>query len=952
MAEHEQLVGRAGELADLRAWLADARAGSGRVVLVSGPAGIGKTRLAEALVAGLDIPLGWGAAIDDAGMPPLWPWARAVRLLPRVREAVEGAGRAAGSGSSASDAAAAEFASHTAVLDALDDLGAEHGGAVLVLEDVHWADEASVRLLDRLAAGVRRMPVMVVATHRPPVAGPLADRLAELRTRGGSELLRLAPLPEDEAAALVHRAAAGAHDDAVRRIVRWAGGNPLYLRTVARAAPDLLRRPDASPEGLTRLPELRDVVLQALAAAGPGAVQVAEALRVLGAEAEAGVLAAVAQVSVDGIRAAVRSTEPAGIIEPIDAGRVAFAHALVRDAVHAQVEPGRLAALHRRAAEELEARAGSDAGRCAGEVAGHWLSAGEPTRGSRWAERAAEVAVQAGAFGLAAAHLRRAADAQALVGPDSRDGSRLAGLLLALARATYLAGDLATSLDVCRQAGDEGLRAGDPTTAARAAVLVQGVADPQVNDAVDQLCHEALAGLEEAGDDGADSSALLAQVEAQLAHVARNRGDLPASLAWSRRALEHARSSGDVAAELDAIGARGPLTLAPRFAAERLDLGRRSIELAGAAGRPLAELWGRGWRADAFMESADIGAATRELFALAALAERTQLPIALWQLLRRRAAHAALVGDFDAAMALSLAANEHAETLGDISALGMHVGLAVYVASVRGVANEFVEQALDFLGMAPPLQVIRASSALALLVLGRREDAEDAYRSLALDTLVPDDPILLPVLPYAAELAVEFRDVDRCRRLARLCAELHQHAAVLGSGTVAYLGSVARVRGRLESVGAGADAAIPLLEEGIGVDTTLGARPYVVHGRTALAGQLLRRGSGSDVSRARELAAAAAQDARRLGMPLALAAADALLTRTRTAAAAADPLTAREREVASLVAQARSNRDIAERLVLSERTIEGHVRNILAKTGLGSRTELVRHILKDMDHTE
>ncbi len=906
MDEHEQLVGRAGELADLRAWLADARAGSGRVALVSGPAGIGKTRLAEELVAGLDVPVGWGAAIDDAGMPPLWPWARAVRLLPGVREAVEQACHVTGSASSASDAAAAEFAAHTALLDALDALGVDRGGLVLVVEDMHWADEASARLLDRLAGGVRRMPVLVVATHRPPVGGPLAERLPELRTRAGSELLRLAPLPEDEAATLVHRAAVGAHRDAVRRIVGWAGGNPLYLRTAARAAPDLLRRPDAGPGDLTRLPELRDVVVHALAAAGPRAVEVAEALSVLGAEAETAVLAAVAQTSVDDIQAAVRRAEPAGIVERIDADRVGFAHALVRDAVHAQVGAARRAALHRRAAEVLETRAGSDAGRCAGELAGHWLNAGEPTRASLWAERAAGVAVQAGAFALAAAHLRRAVDAEALVEPDARDGSRLPGLLLALARATYLAGDLAASLDACRRASDEGLRAGDPTAVARAAVIVQGVADPQVNDAVDRLCQLALAALERTGHDDAESLALRAQVEAQLAHVSRHHGDLSAALTWSHRALEHAKSSGDVAAELDAIGARGPLTLAPRFAAERLDLGRRSINLATAAGRPLAELWGRGWRADAFMESADITAATRELFALGALAERTQLPIALWQLLRRRAAHAALVGDFDAAMSLSLAANEHAETLGDISALGMHVGLAVFMARVRGVANEFVEQALDFLAMAPPLEVTRASSALALLVLGRREDAADTYQSLALDSLVPDNPILLPVLPYAVELAVEFRDVDRCRRLAQTCAALHQYAAALGSGTVAYLGSVARVRGHLESVSADADTAILLLEEGIAVDSTLGARPYVVHGRTALARQLLRRGSPSDLHRARDLATAAAHDARRLGMPMALATADALLTRTRIAAQAADPLTPREREVASLVAQAKS----------------------------------------------
>jgi len=79
----DPLVGRDEELAFLQGRLADARAGSGRVVLVCGPAGIGKTRLVEELAASADgMQVGWGAAIDDAGMPPLWPWIRAVRGLP------------------------------------------------------------------------------------------------------------------------------------------------------------------------------------------------------------------------------------------------------------------------------------------------------------------------------------------------------------------------------------------------------------------------------------------------------------------------------------------------------------------------------------------------------------------------------------------------------------------------------------------------------------------------------------------------------------------------------------------------------------------------------------------------------------------------------------------------------------------------------------------------------
>ncbi|MGN6680983.1 MAG: response regulator transcription factor, partial [Streptosporangiaceae bacterium] len=86
--------------------------------------------------------------------------------------------------------------------------------------------------------------------------------------------------------------------------------------------------------------------------------------------------------------------------------------------------------------------------------------------------------------------------------------------------------------------------------------------------------------------------------------------------------------------------------------------------------------------------------------------------------------------------------------------------------------------------------------------------------------------------------------------------------------------------------------------------------------------------------------------ARRLDMPGLLRAADAFLAEAAAEARAEDPLTTREREVAGLVAQALSNREIARALVLSERTLESHVRNILAKTGLTTRTELTRWFLE------
>jgi DNA-binding NarL/FixJ family response regulator len=143
------------------------------------------------------------------------------------------------------------------------------------------------------------------------------------------------------------------------------------------------------------------------------------------------------------------------------------------------------------------------------------------------------------------------------------------------------------------------------------------------------------------------------------------------------------------------------------------------------------------------------------------------------------------------------------------------------------------------------------------------------------------------------------------------------------------------------------EAAIPHLEEGLAVDAMLGARPGVARGRLSLARAFRATG---DLAHAAELAGVAAAEARRLDMPGPLRDAESVLADVGAAAMSVDPLTSREREVAELVAQALSNREVASRLVLSERTVESHVRNILTKTGLRSRTQLTRWVLQHSPH--
>ena len=420
VSRSDRLVGRREELAFLRRRLADARQGSGRVVVICGPAGIGKTRLVEELVSDAeiagsdDLAIGWGAALADSGMPPLWPWTRALRALPEPRAAIAAvvAGGVQGEFGTAEDAAAATFATDTAVIDALE-AHLVHSGTLLVLEDLQWADGASFRLLERVAAEIRRLPLLVIATHRDPAHVALRDLLA----RAGTEVVRLHPLSSQEAETLLATAVDGVDPAAARQAAAQSGGSPLYLRTLAQVAGEQLRG-QASWAELTDAPEFRHLVSAAMRAAGPIVSTAVEAASVLGTEAPAWLLAgllgeeSLGEESVAEVVALLRPAIPAGLLEISAAPgeEIRFAHALVRDAAYASLTPSRRANLHQRAAELLEPLAVGHDER-AGMVARHWERAGRGDRAVEWAIPAADAARAAGAYDEAAAYLTLALDA-------------------------------------------------------------------------------------------------------------------------------------------------------------------------------------------------------------------------------------------------------------------------------------------------------------------------------------------------------------------------------------------------------------------------------------------------------------------------------------------------------------------------------------------------------------
>ncbi len=925
-ADGGPFVGRAAELAELTGRIVAAAGGAGGLVLLSGPAGIGKTRTVEEAVAGAPAVV-WGRCVDDPGAPPLWPWRRVLRSLPAAQAAVAGAlaelDVARGSGA---DPDAARFRLATATADALVD-GAEPGGLVVVLEDLHWADESSLRLLRHLTGDLPRSRLLVVGTHRDPSGGgrPLDAALPELLHGPGTRVLRLTPLTEDDVR--TYLPAGSAAPDAVRAVHRRSGGIPLYLRAVARTPSS-----DGSADGHA---ELRALVRTTLTALRPAALDLLDAAAVLGEEVDAAQLAAVTGHPPEEVTAHLDAAVRGGVLTALPdlPGRRRFVHAVVRDAVYADLAPSVREELHRRAAEALERLAGDDDA-TAGLIAGHWLrasGAGALRQGASWARRAAVTATRLLAFSEAARFLGTALDAVQRAGAS---GEECAGLLVELATAEFRAGRFAEALGHALAASDAATGSGDPELLAAAALAVHDVSDPSFPPTLVRMCERALAVV-----DGGASPALRSRLLSQAASVLADAGRLASATAHACEAQELARHSGSVEAVIDAGRARMKASPTTLTVDERLRLGRLAIEHAAATGQPLVELWGAKCRIDAGLEVGDLAVVEDELARVTALAVSTRLPMVRWHDRRLRASVGALLGRFAEAVAL----NEEARAIGatdlpgDLSAVGLSGAFQLQHALVTGDVTHWEAGLVATLDTAGDVPIVLVSRALVALLQGRREEAASRYEVLRRWMTEPDFVASPGVAINLVPLVEEFGDTAAAEVLH---AQLSPRPLAATGAGVYCQGSVAALVGRLALVRGRLDEAVAWFAEALAVDTGTGARPAVVLDRIGLASALLDRGERGDPARAGELARAAAGEARRLGMPVPERQAAALAERAGRAAREADPLTAREREVATLVARGWTNRHIAEDLVLSERTVESHVRNVLAKLGAANRTEL------------
>lgn len=940
MSTSTPLVGRTSEIAELADAFERARGGSGSLVLLAGEAGVGKSSLARRAASAGGSPL-WGAASEGATAAygpvvaalrsrlrtepdaladcgPLLP--HLALLLPELGEPADESDRAT---------------IFEAIRCALAHLGAEEP-AVVVLDDLQWSDDTTLELLAALAEPLRQMPVLALAAYRSDGL-PREHRLRwlrnELRRAGNLRELCLEPLDREGVAELLGELLPeDPSPSLVRTVHDRTLGSPFFVGELVAAlnVRDSLR---PGPRGLelaergeVPLPDsIREAVLVGASGLSPAAREAAEAAAVIGQQVDLDLATDLAPA--DGLAELLE----VGLLEEGDRRQATFRHALAQEALYAEVPWMRRRKLHKRLAEALETRGGTSL-----EIATHRLGSGE--------EALAREALVAAGRQSESLHAHRdavRAARQALeLWPEDEAAELRAETLARYGRCAELTGDLGEAAKAWRELaaaqGHDGDRLGQAEAQRRLAAVQELSGEREQAQAARRLAAEGFGAVGQAAEAALERLA--------IADHHRRRAEYGEAIELAQAAAEEAE------------------------AAERVDIAARVLGLRGV-------VEAKGGDYERGLESVRSGLALALEHDLTPIAAELyqRLSLVLYDGADYRQAEEAL----DTALGLC-------RTDGDADTEVACVTCLVYVLRERGewaraaeLGRELIESGTAVWvaeGLVGAIHAFegRLSSARRLLTSSRSVSSAVGHYNMYVDATTG-------LAIVAAAEGLEDEAASRCRELlARWEESEDHHYAVWGMRWAASwfarrgrrkdaqlhaaaLGRMAAEGGHEDAVAALAQAVgeLALLEgDAAGAADSL-SRAVELHRSLAIpheraqvelrAGVALaaagEREEGlerlCDAYRcatklgARPLAAEAAKEVAALGESVA----QRLGSRAAAASEGGVQLTRRELEVLRHVAVGRTNREIAQELFISQRTVDMHVRNLLGKLDCRSRVE-------------
>lgn len=938
--EGSWLEGRRQELAKLDLALKAATEGGPSLVLIEGEAGIGKTRLADEICRraaghGFHVRVGRTPPVIGPDLP-LVPVVAALRDLFPATEPFHGRGWAA---------ASMRASGFDSLLVALEEVSRARP-TLLLLEDMHWADFSTWEFLSFLAAGLKVEAIVVVATVRTPLERPeLQEILAELHRHPTVRRVPLAPLADDEIVALLaHSDVHGLGEERTAEIVDLAEGNPFVALELATS----------TVEGNVPTTLAESVILR-LDQAGTSGRLVTEVLAVLlGPEKNDDLLQTVTGLGPDELAEILRRCVELRLVVPQASG-YDFAHALTRVVIDDRILPAERRLWHARIAAALEAPGAPDNPDGVLRLAHHWHESGDFHRAAPATLRAGAVAIARYAYPEAAELLARAGD---LFKRHDPQDDRLPDIYARAAEAARWAGLLNNAVSLIEKALELPLVQQNPILHAKLLERLGRYEWEHGNpDRLIEACLQAESLLEVA-----PHSSVLADVLAAHGTALMINGDYDTATNLCRRAITLAAEVEDPFAEGQAEATLGVLAAH----SDGTDAGVRHLRraLTIASERAEVEIAMRA----AVNLSYVLCTAGRFEEAVSSIVESRGLitrlggpTAAVFELDHNAAAIQTLTGRFDDALSTieSLRDKPLGSTADYLDVLRLEIAtargedqtIAHLIASLRErsatprllttVIACAAEHALT--RGRPDRAIVLVKDGLDRLAgssyyLGAARLVAAGYRGLADEAAKPqlrDPPSARPLTPTLA--------VELSKRLDVLSGQLGIEPEM-----DAY---VATARAELCRFRGDAD--------GTAWHTAVTAwhtaqQPYrEAYALCRLAQSSLRYGH-------RDRAAQALASARSTGTELAsepiLTAVDALASAARldlhnvppkSATLSAAGLTQREQQVLDLIVNGLTNRLIARKLFISERTVDVHVSNVLRKLGVANRMEAVVMIIRD-----
>jgi DNA-binding CsgD family transcriptional regulator len=996
----QPFVGRENELRQLQGAFDAATSGNGRLIMLVGEPGIGKTALSDQLCrfvsASRGLPLVGHCYEEGSFRPPYQPF---VEVFATYLNALDAAALQAELGSSAADLARIvpmlrerlqvsppppgdPEEDRWRLLQAATDIlhrAAAKQPLLVVLEDLHDADRGTLDLLLYLARNLNAAPILVIGTYRDVEvdrAHPLSAALTELHRSSHVARVQLHGLSTDEVQRLLAETSQQTVPQPFAELVqRQTEGNPLFVRETLRFVIDagLVERQDGTlrrvgDQSLAgRIPEgLRDAVGKRLSRLSDTTNQVLSVASVIGREFQLDVLSRVLAGPEEELEAALKEASAAAIIEEHSAVGASityrFSHAFFRQTLYDEIVAPRRIRLHQQVAHALEDVYVRRIDEHAAELAEHYSFYSDTpnlAKAVHFGELAARRANEVFAYGEAARQLDRALVVQDLVDPNDR--AKRCDLLLGLGEALFPAGE--NERVITRVAPDafrlaEGI--GDRSRAFHASRLALDSLFAR-GAAYSASQPEYLTWAERATRYAAPASVERCHADLALATARFNRGQFAQARELRLEALALARQCANPEALFRAASDHVGQLDAPRHWDERLALieecavwprdGVSTAALGSMLWYSANALLAQGERA----RSEDLKRQIREL------AERTRVATVRMYAAFGDAQLARLDGHLEDAWARFNGIADQADELG-MPVLWRQGGLlehllapSLHLGRARRWLDAFDQTVRPTTVAQPGHQSaysirLTGGRALCLAQVGRTEEARALVAPLLDNIEGMDDELPIGAVARLLQAAVVVELREAANALAgRLACVAHLN------GDTLVLVCIARHLGDAAVLGGDRTAARRYYAQALESAGKIRFRPELALTHLRLAELLLKEADDASRSEALEHLDLAVPELQDMKMQPALERALPLRKSLAPAAAlapgresASDVLTAREREIASLMADGLSNHDIGEKLAISEGTVEVHVKHVLGKLGFRSRAQVAGWVARQV----